>query len=79
LKGLSIDDAWRNILAEIGGLDVYSELSLEEQIETNVQREKLLKQIETLEKQMWSEKQTRKKFELHQQIIKLKEELDYDK
>lgn len=79
LKGLSIDDAWRNIVAEIGGLDAYSEQSLEEQIETNVQREKLLKQIESLEKQKRSEKQTRKKFELHQQIIKLKEELDNDK
>jgi len=76
LKGLSIDDAWRNIVAEIGGLDAFAEQTLEEQIETNVQREKLLKQIEALEKQMRSEKQTRKKFELHQRIIKLKEELD---
>ena len=75
LKGLSIDDAWRNIVAEIGGLDTFSDQSLEEQIENNAHREKLLKQIETLEKQMRIEKQTRRKFELHQRILKLKEEL----
>lgn len=75
LKGLSVDDAWRNVVAEIGSLDAFSEQSLEDQIETNLQRGKLLKQIETLEKQMRSEKQTRKKFELHQRILKLKKEL----
>ena len=75
LKGLSIDDAWRNIVAQIGGLDAYSEQTLDEQIEAKVQREKLLKQIETLERQCRVEKQTRKKFELHQQILKLKEQL----
>lgn len=39
------------------------------------QQEKLLRQIESLEKQCRTERQTRKKFELHQQIIKLKEKL----
>lgn len=80
LKGLSIDDAWRNIVAQIGGIDdTYSEQTLDEQIEAKAQRDKLLKQIETLEKQCRTEKQTRKKFELHQQIIKLKEVLRNDK
>jgi hypothetical protein len=36
----------------------------------------LLRQIETLEKRAHSEKQTRKKYELHQQILKMKEELE---
>ena len=76
LKGLTIDDAWRNIVAQIGGLDAYSEQTLDEQIEKKVQREKLLKQIETLERQCRAEKQTRKKFELHQKLVKLKEEID---
>lgn len=40
------------------------------------QQERLLRQIEFLEKQCRTEKQTRKKYELHQQIIKLKEELN---
>lgn len=75
LQGLSLDDAWNNIVATIGGLDAQAEESIEEQIIHREQREKLLRQIESLEKQCRTEKQTRKKYELHQQIIKLKEEL----
>ena len=37
------------------------------------QHEKLLRQIEALEKRCRAEKQTRKRYELHQQIVKLKE------
>ena len=75
LNGLSLDDAWNNIVATIGCLDAQSETSIEKQIINREQREKLLRQIESLEKQCRTEKQTRKKYELHQQIIKLKEEL----
>ena len=75
LQGLSLDDAWNSIVATIGGLDAQAEESIEEQIIHREQREKLLRQIESLEKQCRTEKQTRKKYELHQQIIKLKEGL----
>ena len=75
LQGLSLDDVWNNIVATIGGLDAQAEESIEEQIIHREQREKLLRQIESLEKQCRTEKQTRKKYELHQQIIKLKEVL----
>lgn len=75
LQGLSLDDVWNNIVATIGGLDSQAEESIEEQILHREQREKLLRQIESLEKQCRTEKQTRKKYELHQQLIKLKEKL----
>ena len=75
LQGLSLDDVWDNIVATIGGLDAQAEKTIEEQIIQREQREKLLRQIESLEKQCRTEKQTRKKYELHQQIIKLREEL----
>ncbi len=75
LQGLSIDDVWNNIVATIGGLDAQAEESIEEQIIQREQREKLLRKLESLEKQCRAEKQTRKKYELHQQIMKLKEEL----
>ena len=75
LQGLSLDDVWNNIVATIGGLDVQAEESIEEQIIHREQREKLLRQIETLEKRARVEKQTRKKYELHQKIINLKEGL----
>ena len=73
LHGLTFDDVWNNIVATIGGLDSQAEETIEEQIIQREQREKLLRQIESLEKQCRTEKQTRKKYELHQQIIKLKE------
>lgn len=75
LQGLTLDDVWNNIVAAIGGLDAEADETLEEQIINREQRDKLLRQIESLEKQCRSEKQTRKKYELHQQIVKLKEEL----
>ena len=75
LTGLSLDEVWENIVAVIGGLDAQAEESIEEQIVNREQRGKLLRQIEILEKRARSEKQTRKKYELHQQIMKLKKEL----
>ncbi|MBO5579350.1 MAG: DUF4391 domain-containing protein [Prevotella sp.] len=75
LQGLSLDDVWNSIVATIGGLDAQAEETIEEQIIHREQQEKLLRQIESLEKQCRSEKQTRKKYELHQQLIKLKEGL----
>lgn len=75
MTGLTLDEVWENIVAVIGGLDAQSEESIEEQIVNREQREKLLRQIEALEKRARTERQTRKKYELHQQIIKLKKEL----
>ena len=75
LQGLSLDDVWNNIVATIGGLDAQAEESIEEQIIQREQREKLIRQIESLEKQCRTEKQTRKKYELHQEIVKLKRKL----
>lgn len=75
LNGLSLDDVWNNIVATIGGLDAQADETIQEQILNREQQEKLLRQIESLEKQCRTEKQTRKKYELHQQILKLKEQL----
>lgn len=72
LKGLTLDDAWQNFVFSIGGLDASSEQSVEQQIIKREEQEKLLRQIETLEKQCRTEKQTRKKYELHQEIQKLR-------
>ena len=75
LKGLTFDDVWNNIVAEIGSLDNAAEETLEQQIINREEKEKLLRQIEVLEKRCRTEKQTRKKYELHQQLLKLREEL----
>ena len=72
IKGLSLDDVWNNIVAEIGGLSNDAEETLEQQIIEREEREKLHKQIEVLEKRCRLEKQTRKKYELHQQLLNTK-------
>ena len=72
LQGLSLDDVWNNIVATIGGLDAQAEETIEEQIIHREQHEKLLHQIESLEKQCRIEKQTRRKYELHQKLQELK-------
>ena len=72
LQGLNIDDVWNNIVASIGSLNVSSEETIEQQIINREQKEKLLRQIEVLEKKCRLEKQTRKKYEFHQELLKLK-------
>ena len=73
LQGLNLDDVWNNIVASIGSLDASSEETIEQQIVNREQKEKLLRQIETLEKNCRLEKQTHKKYELHQELINLKQ------
>ena len=75
LQGLTIDDVWNNIVATIGELDVTADTTLEEQILLRESREKLLLQIERLERLCRTEKQTRRKYELFQQIEELKKRL----
>lgn len=75
LQGLNLDDVWNHIVASIGNLDASSEETIEQQIITREQKEKLLRQIEVLEKKCRLEKQTHKKYELHQELVKLKQTL----
>lgn len=76
LSGLDLGTVWENIIAEIGGIDLTGGKSLNETIAANERREKLIKQIATLEKKAWLEKQPKKKFELAQQIKLLMSELE---
>ena len=74
ISGLNLDEVWKNIVATIGNLNTEAEETIEEQIINREEQEKLLRQIEALEKRCRAEKQTRKRYELHQQIVKLKKE-----
>ena len=76
LKGLSLDDVWNNIVVQIGSIDVETGNSLEEQIAVDEHKAKLLKEIERLDALARKEKQPKKKFEISQQINKLKLEME---
>ena len=72
LNGLDLDMVWEGLLTQVGDVKIESGHTLDEQLAANAQREKLQKQIERLEKKARAEKQPKKKFELHQEILKLK-------
>ncbi len=73
LKGFDLDAVWENIIIQVGGIQMEQGYSLDEQIALDEKRAKIQKEIERLEKQARAEKQPKKKFELVQEIRKLKE------
>jgi len=75
LHGLNLDTVWENIVKSLEFGVWNEELSLDENLALHEQQEKLQKQITKLEKQARTERQPKKKFELHQKITKLKKEL----
>ena len=75
LKGLNLDSVWENIIMQIGGITIDQGNTLDEQIVADEHRQKIEKEIAKLKKLARAEKQPKKKFELAQQIKKLKDEL----
>ena len=73
LKGLDMDSVWENLIVQVGGITIQQGNTLDQQIVADEKRAKLEKEIARLEKLAWAEKQPKKKFELVQQIQKLKE------
>lgn len=76
LKGFDLDAVWENIIIQVGGIRMEQGHSLDEQIALDEKRAKIQKEIERLEKLARAEKQPKKKFELVQEIKKLKEQVD---
>lgn len=72
LTGLNLDCVWENIVSSIGDFSIDEDKSLSEQIKIDEERNKLLRQIETLERQMRSTTQPRRQRELYSEIKKLK-------
>lgn len=75
LQGLNLDKVWENIVIAVGGVNIEEGNTLDQQIETDEKKKKLEREIEKLEKQARAELQPKKKFELVQQLNKLKQKL----
>ena len=82
LRGRDAESAWLGVVAQIGGLEIDSDMSreeceaaLEQQIIDREWREKVLAEIARLEKVCARERQMRRRYELHRQIQQLKSEL----
>lgn len=75
LKGLNLDTVWQSIVASVGNVEVADGNSLSEQISIDDERAKLIRQIESLERQMRSTSQPRRQRELYAEIKKIKQQI----
>lgn len=71
IEGLTMDAVWENVIVQIGGIHLQAGNTLDQQIAQDEQKAKLEKEIARLQKQLWAEKQPKKKFELVKKIRKL--------
>ena len=76
IDGLNLDTVWHNIVAFVGELEVAEGKSLTEQIRVDDERNRVLRQVEALERQMRSSSQPRRQRELYAEIKKLKKRID---
>ena len=74
LIGLNLDTVWENLITQVGNIEIEQGRTLDEQISVDEQRIKIEKEIARLEKMARAEKQPKKKFELVQEINRLKKE-----
>lgn len=74
-NALNFDIVWENVVQAIGKIEIVTGNNLEQQIIIDDNKAKIEKQIAALEKQARKEKQPRRKFELVQEINRLKLEI----
>ena len=72
---ISMDDIWTSLVEQIGNFKVQSGRTLPEQIEIDGEIQTLQAQIAKLEKQKSNTKTPGMKYDLHQQIGKIKEQI----
>ena len=75
LAGLDLDAVWEGIVKSVGTIEVEDGHTLEEQIQYDEARAKLLKRIEDLEAKSRIEKQTRRRLEMFEELLRLKKQL----
>lgn len=76
IEGLSIDEIWKHIVETIGNFQVEEGKSLNKQIEHNSEIQAILMKIKKIENKKRNTKTPRIKYELHQKIQALTEELE---
>lgn len=76
LSGLDMKSVWESLVSQVSGIHATEDKSLQEQIGIEADKEKILKQINKLERMARKEPQSKKKFELHQEIKKYQNKLE---
>ncbi|HAE62557.1 MAG TPA: DUF4391 domain-containing protein [Eubacteriaceae bacterium] len=75
LNGLDLGSIWDDLIVTISDIDLAEGKAIDETIIENEYREKLIKQIAVLEKKAMNERQPRRKWELAEELNKLKKQL----
>ena len=75
LSGLELDAVWEGLVKMVGTIEVEDGHTLEEQIHYDEERAKLLKRIEDLEAKSRSEKQTRRRLAMFEELQELRKKL----
>ena len=75
LSGLDLDAVWENLVTKVSGIVVTDEHSLDEQIVIEQEKDKLMKQIEELDRKARKETQAKKKFEMFQRLKEYQKKL----
>ena len=79
IEGLNMDAVYENFVRQIADTNTpvqwNDDLSVKENTAIIEEQKKLNKQLEKLERQLRKETQPRKKYELHQKLLKLKKEM----
>lgn len=76
LIGLDLSAVWEGFITEVSGIIASGNNTLKEQIDIEIEKEKLINSIEELEKKARKEIQSRKKYELFQRIKEYKKKLE---
>ena len=76
LNGLDMNAVWDNFVTQVSGIDVEEGNTLQEQISIESEKEKIRRQIEELERRAYKEAQSKKKFEMFQQIKEYQKKLE---
>ncbi|PDP68592.1 DUF4391 domain-containing protein [Prevotella intermedia] len=78
LSGLNFDAVWEQLVATIGNISLNNEQTLGERIQKKQEQERLLKEIEQLERKMDKEKSLGKQMQLRSQVNELRKRLKLD-
>ena len=76
LSGLNFDALWEHLVVTIGDISLNTEQTLDERIQNKQERERILKEIEQLERRIDKEKSLAKQMQLRSQINQRKKYLE---
>ena len=75
LNGLNLDALWEHLVVTIGDISLNTEQTLSERIQNKQEQERIIKEIEQLERKIDKEKSLGKQMQLRSQVNELKKRL----